>query len=189
MILRRTYLRSLLIIVLLILLILLTITLVERQRLSGINQTLQQLMTGRFIDAEEVDLSQPENQFAYAWHLHQQGLFEQAVDAYGKAERSVTSDFVKVIHYNMGNLYLEQAIEVAEQMGIDRATALADVAKDLFRTALKQDPDFWAAKYNLEAAQRLSRDLPLGDLQESGAAEETSEELWSAMPGFPLGLP
>jgi mxaK protein len=189
MILRRAYLRSLLIIVLLTLLVLLTMTLVERQRLSGINQTLQQLKTGRFIDTDEVDLSQPENQFAYAWHLHQQGLFEQAVDAYGRAERVVASDFVKVIHYNMGNLYLEQAIEVAEQMGIDRATALADVAKDLFRTALKQDPDFWAAKYNLEAAQRLSRDLPLGDLQESGAAEEASEELWSAMPGFPLGLP
>ena len=189
MILRRVYIRSLLIFILITLVALLSITLFEQQRLSGVNQTLQQLKTGRFIKADEVDLSQPENQFAYAWHLHQQGLFEEAVDAYGRAERAVAPDFVKVVHYNMGNLYLEQAIEVAEQMGIDRATALADVAKDLFRTALKQDPDFWVAKYNLEAAQRLSRDLPLGDLQESEAAEESSEELWSAMPGFPLGLP
>jgi mxaK protein len=89
----------------------------------------------------------------------------------------------------MGNLYLQQAIETAEKMGIDRATALADVAKDLYKSALKKDPEFWAAKYNFEAAQRLSRDLPLGDLQESGEAQESSEELWSAMPGFPLGLP
>jgi mxaK protein len=186
---RRVYLRSLLVFGLIILLVLLGLTVLERQRLSGINLTLQQLETGRFIKADEVDLSQSENQFAYAWHLHRQGLFEAAVDAYGRAERAVAPDFVKVVHYNMGNLYLEQAIKVAEQMGIDRATALADVAKDLFRSALKQDPDFWAAKYNLEAAQRLSRDLPLGDLQESKAAEESSEELWSAMPGFPLGLP
>jgi mxaK protein len=189
MILRRAYLRSLLTILLLALLVLLAFTISERQRLTGINQTLKQLQIGRFIDAEAVDLTQAENQFAYAYHLHQQGLFEEAVDAYGKAERMVAPNFVKVVHYNMGNLYLEQAIATAEQMGIDRATALADVAKDLYRTALKQDPQFWAAKYNLEAAQRLSRDLPLGDLQESGAAEESSEELWSAMPGFPLGLP
>jgi mxaK protein len=189
MILRRSYLRILLLILLVISLIMLVITLSERQRLIGINETLQQLQTGRFIDAEDIDLSQPENQFAYAYHLHQQGLFEEAVDAYGKFERVVSPDRVKVVHYNMGNLYLEQAIALAEKMGIDRATALADVAKDLYKTALKQDPQFWAAKYNLEAAQRLSRDLPLGRLQESGDAEESSEELWSAMPGFPLGLP
>lgn len=189
MILRRSHLRILLIILLLIMLTLLLTTATERQRLIGINQTLNQLQTGRFIDAEAIDLSQPENQFAYAYHLHQQGLFEEAVDAYGKAERVVSPDILKVVHYNMGNLYLEQAIELAEKMGIDRATALADVAKDLYRTALMKDPHFWPAKYNLEAAQRLSRDLPLGQLQESGDAEESSEELWSAMPGFPLGLP
>lgn len=189
MILRRVHLRFLLITAFLTLLVFGGLTLSERQRLSAINQTLQQLQTGRFIDAEAVDLNQPENQFAYAYHLHQQGLFEEAVDAYGRAERMVEPEFVKVVHYNMGNLYLEQAIETAQQMGVDRATALADVAKDLYKTALKQDPQFWAAKYNLEAAQRLSRDLPLGDLRESGAAEESSEELWSAMPGFPLGLP
>lgn len=189
MILRRIHLRFILSILLITLLILLGLSLSERHRLNGINQALKQLQSGRYIGAEDVDLTQAENQFAYAWHLHQQGLFEEAVDAYGKAERIVDASFVKVVHYNMGNLYLEQAIKTAEQMGIDRATALADVAKDLYKTALKQDPQFWAAKYNLEAAQRLSRDLPLGDLQESAAAEESSEELWSAMPGFPLGLP
>lgn len=189
MILRRSHLRTLFIVLLLLLLVLLTMTLLERQRLKGINQTWQQLQTGRFINAGDVDLNPPENQFAYAYHLHHQGLFEEAVDAYGKAERVVARDKKKIVVFNMGNLYLEQAIEVAQQMGIDRATALADVAKDLFKTALKQDPQFWAAKYNLEAAQRLSRDLPRGDLRESGGAEESSEELWSAMPGFPLGLP
>lgn len=189
MILRRTHIRAFFILVLVMLLVMLTMTVLERQRLISINQTWQQLQTGRFIDAEDVDLSQPENQFAYAYHLHHQGLFEEAIDAYGRAERVVAADKKKIVHYNMGNLYLEQAIEVAQQMGVDRATALADVAKDLYKTALQQDPEFWAAKYNLEAAQRLSRDLPLGKLRESGGAEESSEELWSAMPGFPLGLP
>lgn len=154
-----------------------------------VNTTLKQLQTMTLVEPDSIDLTLPTVQFAYAYYLHQRGLFEDAVDAYGKAERISQPDKLKIVYYNMGNLYLREAVKLAERMGVDRATALADVAKDLYRSALIQDPGFWRAKYNLEAAQRLSRDLPLGELQDSGEAEESSEELWSAMPGFPLGLP
>jgi mxaK protein len=66
---------------------------------------------------------------------------------------------------------------------------MADVAKGFFRSALSIDPEFWLAKFNYEASQRLSRDLPLGEAKILEESQETSDELWSAMPGFPIGLP
>ena len=189
MMLRRRYIQHLMLVISLFFLTLLNLQILERQHQKAINEAIQLLQSPRLVEMNEINLTEPELQFAYAHHLQQRGMFEDAVDAYGKAERMSSPAMLKLVYYNMGNLYLEQAIETAEKMGIDRATALADVAKDLYKSALKNDPEFWAAKYNYEAAQRLSRDLPLGDLQESGEAQESSEELWSAMPGFPLGLP
>jgi mxaK protein len=159
------------------------------QRKQLINDTQQLLAVDHFVEADKIDLSIPEVRFAYAWHLAEQGLFDQAVEAYSKAELNGTPQMLKQVYYNMGNLYLTQAIDLAEKMGIDRAMALADVAKDMYESALKIDDQFWNAKFNLEAAQRLSRDLPLGRVQESEEGIESSTELWSAMPGFPIGLP
>ena len=189
MMLRRRYIQHLMLVISLVFLTLVSLQILERQHQKEINEAIQLLQSPRLVEMNEINLTEPELQVAYAHHLQQRGMFEDAVDAYGKAERMSSPAMLKLVYYNMGNLYLEQAIETAEKMGIDRATALADVAKDLYKSALKNDPEFWAAKYNYEAAQRLSRDLPLGDLQESGEAQESSEELWSAMPGFPLGLP
>jgi mxaK protein len=161
----------------------------EWRRIDAINSALTLLMQNQYVDADQVNMQYAEVRFAYAGHLHQLGFFEEAVDAYSKAERDSPPELLKNIYYNMGNLYLQQAIKLAEGLGIDRATALADVSKEMYESALKVDPHFWNAKFNLEAAQRVSRDLPLGKLNEDTADEDSSAELWSAMPGFPVGLP
>ena len=191
MIFRRSYLKIILSLILLVWIALFAFSYFNWSESKAINKNLAHLQTRSFLEPDSVDTTLPGVQFAYAYYLHQRGMFDEAVDAYGRAERfSETNHDLTLVYYNMGNLYLEEAAKLAEQTGIDRATALADVAKDLYRSALKQQSDFWPAKYNLEAAQRLSRDLPLGDLQESGDEDpDSSAELWSAMPGFPLGLP
>lgn len=189
MILRRSYLKFIFLLATVFFSIWLIQTTLVWLESKQVNNTLEQLQAGPYVEEHQLDLSLPGVQFAYAYHLQQRNMFESAVDAYGKAERVSQKQDLKYVYFNMGNLYLEQAVKLAETMGIDRATALADVAKDLYKSALKLDSLFWPAKYNYEAAQRLSRDLPLGELQEGGDAEESSEELWSAMPGFPLGLP
>lgn len=190
MIFRQSYLQILLLALMLFMLTVFAMYLLKWQYAQAVNQTITQLATQAVVDEQEVDLSQPENQFAYAFYLQQHQQFEEAIDAYGKAENSNTNpEMLHIIYYNLGNLYLEQAIESAEKMHVDHATALADVAKQMYRTSLGHTPDFWLAKYNYEAAQRLSRDLPLGKLIESEEGQESSTELWSAMPGFPVGLP
>ena len=189
MIVKRGHLSILLYLLVVILLIATGRQLLELQRAQHINTTMEQLQQHKLVDADTLDLGQPKIQLAYAWHLHQRGQFEEAVDAYGRAEGMLPPEQLGKLHYNLGNLYLQEAIRLAEQLGVDRATALADVAKGLYQSALKRDPQFWLAKYNLEAAQRLSRDLPLAELRDTDEAQDSSTELWSAMPGFPLGLP
>ncbi|EMR12406.1 MxaK protein [Methylophaga lonarensis MPL] len=128
--------------------------------------------------------------FTYGYQLRRNRLYDAAAEAYGHAERYADSpEQLSHIYYNLGNIYLLQAIDLAEDLVVNRAMAMADVAKDFYKSALRQNPDFWAAKYNFEAAQRLSRDLPLGEAVITDPDAPSSEDLWSAMPGFPIGLP
>ena len=136
-----------------------------------------------------LNMQSPEVRIAYAYLQGKLNLFDEAVETYSGTERLANQQQLVHIHYNLGNLYLVQAIDLAENLSVDRAVAMADVAKDFYRSALKNQPSFWEAKYNLEAAQRLSRDLPLGDVTISEESQDASTELWSAMPGFPIGLP
>ena len=159
------------------------------QQHQQINQQILLLNKGELVDAEQLNMQSPEVRIAYAYLQGKLNLFDEAVETYSGTERLSNQQQLVHIHYNLGNLYLVQAIDLAENLSVDRAVAMADVAKDFYRSALKNQPSFWEAKYNLEAAQRLSRDLPLGDVTISEESQDASTELWSAMPGFPIGLP
>ena len=170
-------------------LILLFNSTVEYHQYKTVNENINVLQHNRFISPDELDLTQAEVRFAYAYQLQQQLLFEESLTAYGIAEQVATAKDITKIKYNIANLYLQHAITLAEKGHIDRSVALADVAKSHYQTVLKSMPSFWNAKYNFEAAQRLSRDLPLGKIRTPKESTENSTELWSAMPGFPVGLP
>lgn len=156
------------------------------------NSLITSYIKGEHVELKEGNYSVPELQFAYAYSLHKRQLFDEAADAYGHADRLAQNSSKRNIQFNLGNLYLESALNEAEKggRGIDRAMALADTAKGFYRLALKLDPKHWPSKYNYEAAQRISRDLPLNEsISNEEEGMESSEELWSAMPGFPIGLP
>jgi len=132
------------------------------QQQQQINQQILLLNKGELVDHEKLNMQSPEVRIAYAYLQGKLNLFDEAVETYSGTERLANQQQLVHIHYNLGNLYLVQAIDLAENLSVDRAVAMADVAKDFYRSALKNQPSFWEAKYNLEAAQRLSRDLPLG---------------------------
>ncbi|PHS26186.1 MAG: MxaK protein [Methylophaga sp.] len=154
-----------------------------------INQQVQLLSQGEYVDSASLDLSSVEVLLAYAALQNKLGLFDEAVEIYSHAERLANQQQLTHIYYNLGNLYLTEAIVQAEKTAVDQAVAMADSAKSFYRSALTTEPNFWNAKFNFEAAQRLSRDLPLGAVTISEEEPESSTELWSAMPGFPVGLP
>jgi mxaK protein len=154
-----------------------------------INQQIKILNEGEYVDAKSLDLNRVEIMIAYGALLHKLRLFDEAVEMYSRAEAVANTKQRTHIYYNLGNIYLKKAVEQAENLSVDQAISMAEVAKDFYQSALINEPGFWKAKYNFEAAQRLSRDLPLGDLILSEEGKESSTELWSAMPGFPVGLP
>ncbi len=154
-----------------------------------INEQLSKLHQGEYVDKTQLDLSNIEVLLAYAALQYKLQLFDKAIEAYSQAERLANHQQLTHIYYNLGNIHLSRAIEYGQKIKVDRAVAMADVAKDYYRSALINQSDFWDAKYNYEAAQRLSRDLPLGELVENDGEQDSSTELWSAMPGFPIGSP
>jgi len=126
--------------------------------------------------------------FARANLLAQSAREDEAVDLYQLASLRGSDGERARARYNLGNLYLRRAVELAEKRDIDASRAATQLAKDAYREALRRQPTLWVAKYNLEAAQRIVRDLPVaggGDKE----GEPPPDDMWSQMPGFPNGLP
>jgi mxaK protein len=91
--------------------------------------------------------------------------------------------------YNLANARLRIAIEAIEQGALDKAIASVNLAKTAYRLALRIDPEAWDAKYNLDIAMRLVRDLPQQDDTAEDKSPEEPKQLWTDLPGIPKGLP
>jgi mxaK protein len=94
------------------------------------------------------------------------------------------------LQYNIANGRLRAAFGLLEQNRIDPAIPLVRLAKDGYRATLTIAPGHWDARYNLDVAMRLVRDLPRNgqDLEED-APPEPPKQLWTDLPGLPKGLP
>jgi mxaK protein len=110
-----------------------------------------------------------------------QPVLDQAA---GRAPRAV----LKRMLYNMANARMRAAIKAIDAGNYDKAIPLVSLAKSEYRKVLGLDPDFWNAKYNLDVAMRLVRDLPMGEGEDKDPAKLPSK-LWTDLPGVPTGLP
>ena len=91
--------------------------------------------------------------------------------------------------YNMANARMRAAFAAIGKGDYDKAIPLVSLAKSEYRSALRLDPCNWNAKYNLDIAMRLVRDLPQGVPEDEQKPLETPEKLWTDLPGVPKGLP
>ncbi len=123
--------------------------------------------------------------FARAWRAAQQpDRFEEALALYAAA--AADSQHAAPALYNAGNLHLRQALALAERNALVQTPQPAEMAKRQFRMALRADPAFWPARYNLERALRLA---PEGDEDAPLPPPQQSERAVTTMRGFTLGLP
>lgn len=90
--------------------------------------------------------------------------------------------------YNIANARTRMAAEAVRKGQIDSAAALINLAKSEYRLALKLDPQSWDARYNLDVAMRIVRDLPQAD-NEDISSSDAAKKLWTDLPGIPKGLP
>jgi mxaK protein len=89
--------------------------------------------------------------------------------------------------YDLGNLYLREALRLRQSGADASAMPLLELAKESYRAVLLEYPDLWDAKFDLELALRVSPDP---DPDDTGAPQIlTGERAVTTMRAFTLGLP
>lgn len=126
--------------------------------------------------------------FARAKFLLDRDEFEEAQPLIESVVRSGAPGAAANILYDAANARLHQAIRLIEDNKFDAATANVMLARDFYMRALRIDPQFWDAKYNLDIAMRLVRDFPDTEIRGDDQKKPTSK-LWTDLPGLPKGGP
>jgi len=131
-----------------------------------------------------------------ASRLGQAGRMQQALALYAKISAGPDLQLVKAAHYNSANLYLRQAVELLDQQGLaawDSVNPLLALSRQGYQRALRIDPAFYDAKYNLELVLRLAPDIHSSTpkQQEDEDEQDVGERPtgWPSIPGFPRGMP
>lgn len=107
----------------------------------------------RSASASQLDADVPESRFARAVALARTGKTEQALKEYTALAGSERGDLRRRALYNLGNLYLRDALTDDEAY---RSLALVELAKRNYRILLRESPADWDARYNLERALWLA---------------------------------
>ena len=128
----------------------------------------------------------PELRFAHAAALAASGATEAALTRYGALHED--TPLGQAARYNGANLLLRQGMALRASSQPGQALALIELAKEGYREVLRHDAGDWAARYNLERAQRLVPD-PEGVDEEPPEARRSAERAATTMRGYSPGLP
>jgi mxaK protein len=90
--------------------------------------------------------------------------------------------------FNSANIYLRQAIEYSAQGDKAKALPPAELAKGLYRDVLRQAPQAWDARYNLERALAIVPEAE-ADENEALALPPQGERAVTTMRGISPGMP
>lgn len=126
--------------------------------------------------------------FARAAALDARGDFEGALNLYKRIEEDPGSPYARDAAFNAATIYLRRASAAGGPSSDPQTIPLVELAKEGFRNLLRQVPDDWDARYNLDRALRM---MPEDDDDDSGAGNPPigAERAPTTMRGFTLGLP
>lgn len=162
--------------------------------------SLQQLLASPY-SAASVMATQPSRQqqrmlLVDAWRLAQAQHGQQALALYARVSAGQDQHLARTAHYNSANLYLRQAMQLLDERGLaawDSVKPMLAMAKQGYQRALRIDPAFYDAKYNLELALRLAPDIHSATSKQQADDEEQDmgerPTGWPSIPGFPRGMP
>lgn len=124
-------------------------------------------------DVHNAGLKAPEIIFARALALSKEGDFDGALEAYKSVSMSDRPDLRQAALYNLGNLQLRESLKTTAE-GEVRELALIELAKQSYRDLLRENPEDWDARYNLERALWLAPEFeePIIDAEPPRDAEE-----------------
>ncbi len=152
------------------------------------NELIRQLTSGKDVAVNKVIGGEPELRLARAFYFKQKHRYDEALSTLSLVMDKGDQKFQAKARYNLGNLYLEQAIQQVKDTHINEALPLLGLAKQSYRQSLALDSGNWDAKYNLEVAMRLLPEMDRVDMPDDEPTNRKSQ-LWTTVPGFPRGLP
>lgn len=130
----------------------------------------------------------PEARFAHALSLNRGGDGEAATRAWKALIAGERTDLRQAARYNLGNLHLREALAQGESTLSD-ALPLIELAKQRYRDALRDRPDDWEARYNLERALWLAPEIESAAVAEDEDAQAPRERVVTTLQGVRLDLP
>lgn len=157
---------------------------VDGWRLAGEESLNAQIASGT-LPAED-PAARPELRFAHAAAHAASGAAEAALTRYGALHADTPVG--QAARYNGANLLLRQGMALRASSQPGQALALIELAKEGYREVLRHDAGDWAARYNLERAQRLVPD-PESEDEEPPDARRSAERAATTMRGYSPGLP
>ena len=123
--------------------------------------------------AGTADNLSPEGRLSHAVALSRFD-YDAALAAFKAIIQSNRQDLRRMALYDLGNLHLHQAIQ-AGMADSTQSLPLTELAKQSYRDLLRQDPNDWDARYNLERALRLAPEDEDDD-QDSGPPDPREHE-------------
>lgn len=136
-------------------------------QLSALNteKTTQAAIASVAIDGDKPD--EPAAKLAWANLLSSKGEFERAESTFSELIRlNRTSTLGQAAQYNLANGYLRQGMR--EDLDPAKSGPMIELAKQRYRDLLKETPEDWTARYNLERALRLA--------PETGSAQKLDDK-------------
>jgi mxaK protein len=91
--------------------------------------------------------------------------------------------------YLVANARVRDAFTLITRSELDKAGPQVTLARQDYRRALHDRPDFWDAKFNLDVASRLIRDYPEFERKEGEEMQADPKKIWTDIPGQPQGGP
>lgn len=133
-----------------------------------------------------LDVNIPDAQFARALALARSGKSDAALNIYKSLAREKRADIRRAALYNMGNLYMRDANRRSAEEAFE-SLPLVELAKQAYRAVLREQPDYWDARYNLERACRLAPEMESeGDEADAPMKEQRAT---STVQGEAVNLP
>ena len=158
----------------------------SRRRTRAVLVALAVTLTAVAIDGVRFWRQQRWNAVIASGQWPAEGAEEAAHQGYRSLQDNSTLG--QAARYNSANLLLRQATVL--RAGPQPGTSIApiELAKEIYRDVLRTDPQHWAARYNLERAQRL---LPDPDELEAEplTSQRNAERAATTMRGYSPGLP
>jgi mxaK protein len=165
-----------------------TFQIITIYRIQHENTRISELNAGHDVSVDKIINAAPEVRFARAMYYQRQHRYDEALATLSLIMDKGDSNLQTTLRYNLGNMYLQQAVEQLEANNINAAQPLVALAKQAYRQALSLNSHYWDAKYNLEMAMRLLPEMDRIDMKDD-ESNAPPPQLWATIPGFPRGLP